>query len=114
MLYLLSKKILLKQISSESEKEAKKLVLVLVTSTPVTGTRKEVAEAAGAGKNGKESKGEYLENLTQVPCIRYPITFWKNSVLMLALFDSGSKVNTIYLTFAQELRLPIRPTNIGV
>ena len=32
---------------------------------------------------------------------------------VLALFDSGSKVNAIYLTFAKELGLPIRPTDVG-
>ena len=32
---------------------------------------------------------------------------------VLALFDSGSKVNTIYLTFVQELGLSIRPTDVG-
>ena len=32
---------------------------------------------------------------------------------MLILFDSSNKVNTIYPTFAQELGLFIRPTNVG-
>ena len=32
---------------------------------------------------------------------------------MLALFNSGSKVNAIYLTFAKELGLSVRPIDIG-
>ena len=72
----------------------------------------EVVEIYRASKDGKESKGNYLEHLTQVPCIRYPITFWKKSVLVLALFDLGSEVNTIYLTFVKELGLLIRSTDV--
>ena len=60
---------LLKQVSlkSESKEEVKKLMLVLATSTPVTGTREEIAKSVGTGKsvetaevgkNGKESKSE--------------------------------------------------------
>ena len=74
----------------------------------------ETAKAVGTaeiGKNGKESKGKYLENLAQVLCIRYPITFWKKSVPMLMLLDLSSKVNAIYLTFARELGLSIRSTD---
>ena len=99
--------------------KAKKLVLVLATSPPVTGTREETFETAEAvetakavetaeviktaeaiefakvGKNGVESKGDYL-NLAQVPCIWYPIILRKKSVSMLVLLDSGSEVNAIY------------------
>lgn len=32
---------------------------------------------------------------------------------MSALFDSDSKVNGIHPTFAQKLRLAIRPTDVG-
>ena len=70
---------------------------------PVTRTRKEVVEAVeatGASNNGKENEGEYPKNLARDPYIRYRITFQKNSVPMLALFDSGNKVNGIYRTFA--------------
>ena len=86
---------------------------------PVTETREETVEiikaveTAGIGKDGEESKSEYLENIARVPCIQYPITFWKKSVPILALFDLGSKVNAIYLTFARELDLSIRPTDVG-
>ena len=89
--------------------EAKKLVSVLATSTPVTETREEATEV---GKGGAESKGEY-PSLARVPCIRYPITFRKKSVSMSALLDSGSEVNAIHPTLAQKLGLPVRPTNVG-
>ena len=106
--------------------EAKKLVSVLATFTLVTMTREEIVETAKAletakavqiartGKNGKESKGEYPENLAQVLCIRYPIIFQKDSVPISAFFDSGSKVNAIHPTFVRELGLLIRPTNVEV
>ena len=78
---------------------------------PMTVTREEVAETAetakvaGVGEDGEG--GEFPEtNLAQVPCIRYSITFQRKS--MSALFDLGSKVNTIYLASSQELGLPIR------
>ena len=54
---------------------------------------------AGAGEDGKNLR----INLTQVLCIQYFIAFWKKFVL--ALFDLGNKINTIYPTFAKELGL---------
>ena len=98
--------------------EGKKLVSVLATSTPVTGTRAETIETAEAvgtaevGENGDESEGE-CPNLARVPCIRYPITFRKKSVPVSALLDSGSEVNAIHPTFARELGLPIGITDVG-
>ena len=97
----------------ESKERAKKLASVLATSTPVTKTRKKVAEAAGADKDGKKSEDKYLENLAQVSCIRYSIIFQKKSVLVLALLDLGNEINAIYTTFAQELGLPIRPMDVA-
>ena len=94
---------------------AKKLVLVLATSTPVTETRGEAVETAettGEGKDGKESKEEY-PNLAQVPYIRYSIIFRMNSVPVSTLLDSGSEVNAIHPTFAREIGLPIRTTDVG-
>ena len=35
------------------------------------------------------------------------------SVSVLALLDLGSEVNALHSTLARELRLPIRPTNVG-
>ena len=84
----------------------------------MTGTKKEaletakMAESARADKDGKKSKGKYLENLAQVPYICYLINFRKKSVL--ALFDSGSKVNAMYPVFAKKLGLPLRLTDVGV
>lgn len=117
-------------MSSKSEERVKDLMSVLVTSMPVTRIRVKAVEkaeidktakaietaktikTAGAGKNGKWSEGEYLENLVQLPYIRYPITFRKKSVPVLVLFDLGSEVNTIYPTFFQELGLPIKPIDM--
>ena len=105
-------------MSAEEKTRVKKLLSVSAISTSVTGTRKEEVEAAESvgtvkvGKDDKKSEGKY-PNLAQVPCIRNPITFRKKSVSMLALFDSGSEVNTIHPTFAWKLRLLIRPTDIG-
>ena len=88
---------------------------VLTTFMSVIGIREEAVETtetARASKNGKKSKGEYLENFAQVLCIRYPITFWKKFVSMLVLFDLDSEVNAIYPTFAWELKLLIRSTDV--
>ena len=104
---------------SESEEGVKKLVSVSATFTPVTETSKEVVETAEAietakiAKGGKESEDEY-QNLTRVPCIRYPVIFRKKSVSMSALLDLGSEINAIHPTFARELGLPIKPTDVGV
>ena len=90
---------------------------VLATSTPMTETVEEAVEAAESvgtvrvGKDDGGSEGEY-PNLTQVPCIWYPITFRK-SMSMSALLDSGSEVNAIYPSFAKQLGLSIRPTDVG-
>ena len=92
-------------------------MLVSVISTSVTGTREETVETAEAVdtaevcEDSDESKSE-CPNLTRVPCIRYPITFRKKSMPVSALFDSGSEVNAIHPTFARELGLPIRTTDI--
>ena len=103
--------------------DSKKLVLVSATSTPVTGTREKASENAETSKtgkaieivkDGKKSKDdENLRlNLAQILYIRYHVAFRKNSMPMLVLFDSNSKVNAIHPTFAQELGLPIRPTDV--
>lgn len=70
------------------------------------------AEVSEAGKDGEESEGKYLKNLIWVSCIWYPINFQKKSIPVLVLFDSDSKINTIYPTFVKELSFFIRPTNI--
>ena len=74
---------------------------VSATSTPIIIAKEKVVEDSENSRS----------NLAWVPCIRYPINFGKKSIL--ALFDSGSEVNTVYLTFAKELGLPIRPIDVG-
>ena len=79
-----------------------KLVAVLATSVSVTVARKGVVEDS-----------ENLRSiLAQFPYILYPINFREKSIL--ALFNSDSKVNAVHLTFAKELDLPIRSTDIKV
>ena len=62
-------------MSSKPKNGLKKLVSVLATSTPMTGTREEAVdtakfvETAEVGKDDKKSKDEY-PNLAQVPFIR--------------------------------------------
>ena len=111
-------------MSSKSEKRVKKLVLVLITYTSVIATRKEVVEITKTAEtvettrteeNGEENKGgRYPENLIQVLCIQYPITFRKKFVPLLTLFDTSSEVKVNHLTFAQELGLFIRLIDVGV
>ena len=53
------------------------------------------------------------KKVVRVPCIYYLVQFQKSQEHVKALFDSGSKVNTMNPTFAQKLGLYIRKTNIG-
>ena len=87
-------------MSLKSKTEVKKLIIVLATSTPVN-----VARGKAVGEN-------LGSNLIRVLCIRYHINFGKKSIS--ALFDLGSEVNAVYLTFAKELGLLIKATNIGI
>ena len=80
-------------MSSKKETRVKKLVLVLATYTLVTGAREETLE--------------------RVSCIYYPVQVKNTSDAQIqALVDSGSEVNTIHPTFAKQLGLPIRTTDI--
>ena len=76
--------------------EAKKLVSVSATSTSMTGTRDEA--------------------LKRIPCIHYLVQFKKNTskAQVQALINSESEVNAIYLAFAKQLGLSIRPTHVRV
>ena len=95
-------------------------MLIFATSTPVTATRENIVETAittetiqTARIDKKSEDDEYLRtNLARVLYIRYPITFWRKFVL--ALLGLGSEVNIIHPTFAQELGLLIRATDVGV
>ena len=74
--------------------EAKKLVSVSTTSTLTTDARKEALE--------------------RVPCIHYPVRFKDtNKAHVQALINLKSKVNAIHPTFAKQLGLLIRPTDVG-
>ncbi len=50
------------------------------------------------------------EELEQVSCIWYPVTFKDRTE---ALLDSGSEVNAMSQAFAQQLGLKICKTNVG-
>ncbi len=49
------------------------------------------------------------EELERIPCIRYPVTFKDQTE---ALLDSKSEINLINQTFASQLGLKIRKTNV--
>ena len=55
------------------------------------------------------------EALECVPYIHYPVWFKKDAekTPVQALIDSGSEVNAIHLSFAKQLGLPIRSTDVG-
>ena len=89
MFQLQQEGILFKQLSEA----AKKLVSVSATSTLETGAREEALE--------------------RVSCIHYPIQFKKDKNQMQALINSGSEVNAMHPSFAKQLGLLIRPTNVG-
>ena len=77
----------------EEETRVKKLVLVLATSTSMTDTRKGTLEC--------------------LPCIHYPIQFKdSNKTPLQALIDSKSEVNAIHLSFARQLGLCIKPSDV--
>lgn len=64
MFYFPFEKTLFKQLFPKSEEKSKKLVSVLATFTLVIETiEKTVETIETAGKNGEESKNEYLEDL---------------------------------------------------
>ena len=73
--------------------EAKKQVSVLAACTSTTNTRKKTLE--------------------HVSYIYYLVQFKKNKAPVQALIDLESEVNAIHLSFANQLGLPIRPTDVG-
>ena len=77
--------------------QAKKLVLVLATSTLVTGAK----------------ETQKVRVLDRVPCICYPVQFQKNKGKdVLALFNSGSKVNAMTPADTAQLGLKVQKTNV--
>ena len=80
--------------------QAKKLVLVSATSLSVTAAGREAPK---------------VKVLDKVPCIYYPIQFRKDKGKdVLALLDSGSKVNAMTPVYAAHLDLKVRVTKVGV
>ena len=78
---------------SKEETRVKKLVLVSATSTSLTSSREEA--------------------LKHVPYIHYLVQFQDTiEAQVQALIDSKSEVNAIYPTFAKQLGLPLRTTDI--
>ena len=59
-------------------------------------------------------KAPKVRVLDRVPCIRYPVQFQKDkSKDVLALLNSGSKINAITPAYAAQLGLKMQRTNIG-
>ena len=80
--------------------QAKKLVLVSMPSSSVTGASKEAPK---------------VRVLDKVPCIYYPVQFRKNKDKdVLALLNFGSEVNAISPIYAAHLGFKVRVTNVGV
>ena len=75
---------------------AKKLVLVLGTSSSVIETSKE----------------EHV-NLERVSCVHYPLRFRKDTADVRALIDSGSEVNAMTPAYTSKLGLRVRYTDVG-
>ena len=52
-------------------------------------------------------------SLEWVTCIHYPLRFWKNTIGVKALINSGSEVNAMIPAYILKLGLKIHHTNIG-
>ena len=84
---------------------------VSATFMPVILARKEALGNVETNKTGDKNENLGI-NFARVSYIQYPIIFQKQFIL--ALFNSWSEVNTIYLTFAKKQGLSIRPIDVGV
>ena len=63
---------------------------------------------------GASNKAPKVKVLDKIPCISYPVQFRKNKGKdVLALLNSGSKVNIMTLAYAAHLGLKVRVTNLG-
>ena len=60
--------------------------------------------------------GASEEALECIPYIHHPVQFRKDTdkIQVQALIISGSEVNAIHPSFAKQLGLPIRLTDVGV
>lgn len=52
-----------------------------------------------------ETRKEDYVSLDQVPCIYYPLYFWKDIEGIRVLIDSGSKVNNMTPTYARHTNI---------
>ena len=53
--------------------------------------------------------------LDRIPCIRYPVSFCKNKGKdVLALLNSGSKINAMTSAYAAYLDFKMKVTDVGV
>ena len=74
--------------------EVKKLVLLLASSTLMTGVREKALECN--------------------PYIQYSVQFKRDMAWMQVLINLGSEVNAIHPTFAKQLSFLVQPTVVGV
>ena len=51
--------------------------------------------------------------LKKVPCIHYPLGFWKDTVEVRALIDLGSELNAISPAYTSKLGLKVCHTDVG-
>ena len=64
---------------------------------------------------GASTKALKMRVLDKIPCICYPVQFHKNKGKdVLALLDSGSKVNAMTPAYTAHLDLKVRVTNDGM
>ena len=78
--------------------QAKKLVLVLPTSTLMTSAK----------------EAQKIRVLDRVPYICYPMQFRKNKDKdLLALFNFGNKINIMTLAYTAQLGLKVQKINVG-
>ena len=75
--------------------KAKKLVSVSAAYLLVTETNKKVT-------------------LKRVPCIYYPLRFWKDTTGVRTLVDSGSEINAKTPAYVAKLGLKVQTSNIRV
>ena len=63
---------------------------------------------------GASREAPTVKVLDRVPCIHYLVQFCKDKGKdILALLDSGSKINAMTPTYAAHLGLKVRLTNVG-
>ena len=59
-----------------------------------------------------ETSKEDDVTLKRVPCVHYPLRFWKNTADIRALIDSDSEVNAMTPAYTSKLGLRVRHTDV--